>query len=698
MYKLNRKLIIISLSCIFCISFGAISYVEMISNATLIDAAKETLRYESDRQALLFNRDLREVERTTSDLVKLVETSFDEDAFFREPNYIESYIQQIEKNVKRSAQEARLSKSAYVYFVPEMDQKPHDIWFADLNFDGVVERQTTFPLSYYDGDVKWKQWYYMPYTTQKPYWTEPYLGTIEADQDIIYFSYTAPIVVRGHVVGVAGADYYFNQVKESLSHFSFDGKGYAILVDQNFKVLIHPEISSGVNLLEYEGGKYAEMMEKIKLQSSGPLEYSGGKNREDILYYNQLDNGWYLMLGMNHDEMAQTAHALDLVKWGVVLAGTVIGFFILFTALKRNSHPILAIKESLDQMRQGNYDHEVAIEHLIQKDELGEIAKTVEQLRCALKEKYSSHLDQHEALAEVVREKTLELSKTNEFLEISLAQLQEQNAEMNIANEKYESQLEKLQQLQIRLFQSEQMASLAYILVGLAYDLNSPIGNSTTMISFLKSERNNLLRKIKDNQLKKQDLDEFTATLGESLDLLERNLALAINQVTQFKRLSSGHDRHLESDFRLKETLAFLFSQSTLGTVHNIRLNLSVPDINIRCDLGAFIQVFSNLIKYSLQYSYDNAIKGMINIKCEEIGPGSLMFVYEDFGIATPAELVETAFVPYLTTLFQEQPQIVQLNICYHLITKIFEGSIKYEHCGDEGNRFYMMMKIETKT
>lgn len=696
MNKINKKIIIFIVIGIVVLSVLGINYVDYIRITLFSNVAEELILAESNSEGILFNQDLKGVERVTNEVVNLVENSFDEKAFLTESDYMERYKKQIEKQIEQSAQNAPFAKSAYVFFRPEMNQKPHDVWYADLDFDGVVERQEQFPLDYYDGDVKWKQWYYVPIATKKPYWTEPYIGTIESDQDLIYFSYTAPVIVNGKIIGVAGSDYYFNKMKESLDQYNLKRKSDVILVDKNFNILVHPEISSGVNLFSYLINVDQKSIQNMKSSELGRFKYIGNDKQGRIMFYKRLDNDWYLIFTMSEAVIKDSVIGVGNVRILILVLISLLIIGVLQIGLVRLIKPLNRIKDSLMRMTDDHYDLEMSKHDIMRRDEFGDMAKSVEQLRVVWQERFSQEKISHQEMESLIEEKTLELKKTNEFLELSLEQLQEQNAETNIATEKYEDQLIKMQMLQTRLFQSEQLASLSYILIGLAYDLNSPIGNSTTMISYLKSERGNMIRKFNDGQLKKQELDDFMTTLEESLELLDRNMTIASNQVIQFKRLSSGQSQQSKTEFKLKETLNSIFNQCLIGMDKgNLRINLMMPELLILSDLGAFIQVFSNLIRYSINHSYFQVPKGMIAIHGEVIDETSLLLTYEDFGNATSTSMLETAFVPYLTTQFQEQPQIVQLNICYHIITKIFEGSIRFESQGDEGNKFHMVLRVK---
>lgn len=696
MYRHNRKIIALIVSAISLVIVAAFGFMTYSHQKNVRDLAEQLIEAESNNKSIQFNQELRAVEIMTEELVSLVQSSFSLEQLKSQDDYMAAYVKSIEGRVKLQAQNAALTKSAYVYFLPQLDQKPHDIWYADLNGDGQVERQKSFPLSYYDGDVKWKQWYYLPLETRKPYWTDPYIGTIESDQDIIYFSYTAPIIVEGKVIAIAGADYYFNNMKAALDQYNLKRKSETFLVNKDFNVLIHPSISFGVNLFDYYPSLDRALINEVAQNKTGKFTYSAQGNDQQMMFYSQLENGWYLMFSLSDGEVAAQNGLQEMQSW-LVLVLAILGVLTLLFILMRNLLlPLNRVRQSLQRMLTHTYDQPLPITDLRRKDDFGELARAVEQLRHMWQTTYSQMKQAETEMAETIQEKTQELLKTNEFLELSLTQLQEQNSEMNIANEKYELQLTKLQLLQDRLFKSEQLASLAYILLGLAYDLNSPIGNSTTMISYLKSERSNTMRKLQADQLKKQELIDFMTTLEESLELLERNMTMASKQVVQFKRLSSGQNHYVKSVFPLKDTLSFIFNQSTNGLDHmNLRLNVNVPDISVLADQGAFIQVFSNLLRYSIGFSYHQSSKGLIAIQGELLDESSVMLTYEDYGNTTPKAVLDTAFVPYLTTQFQEQPQIVQLNICYHIVTKIFEGSIRFEPQAENGNRFYMVLKLK---
>lgn len=695
MNRMSKRLLIAVVLCVAAITLTSIGYVESGIKDQLKLASMNQMDIMSKNQSMLFNEDLRHVENTTSELTRMIHASFDMNRFNTEPGYLEIYKNKISKDVKEIAEASAISHSAYVFFLPEMEQKSHSVWYADLDFNGKVELQPELKLSYFDGDQGSKRWFYEPISTRVGFWTEPYQGNLEKNRSIIYFSYTAPVIVDGKVIAVVGNDYYFNQMRDQISKFNLNGKGYALLIDEKQKVLIHPSISSGVNMNDYKNGIYLPLLEEMKLQSDGLISYKWDNNENKIMSYHRLENQWTLIITISETEIFSEIANFGQMKWLILLIGLLVTTVVIYQILRYSTEPMNQISMLVNRISAGNYTDDFNVASIHRKDEYGEVLRALEVLRMDLKKKSSNFILDQDQLENLLDEKHDALVKTNEYLELSLGQLQEKNSEMSIVFEKYEKELERAQKLSERLFSSEQQASMSFILTGLAHDLNSPLGNSMTMASYIKSERENLSRKLVDGSLRKNDFEEFLATLKESIELIERNINTASNQVVQFKRLSGGQSTFYASEFSVKECLVMIFSQVNLSvTDHLIRLNLSNVDFKVRADQGAFIQVFSNLMKFSLSHSYIHQSKGMIHIKGEKISENSVQFTYEDFGNTSTDQSLERAFVPYLTTAFQNEPHMIQLNICYHVIHKSFEGSIHFEKDNEQGHKFYMIMRM----
>ncbi len=63
--------------------------------------------------------------------------------------YLDDLIDSYIPHVRLLAQDFSIANTAYLYFNPELDGKPHDVYFVDDNQDGVVGRQEQLPVTYF---------------------------------------------------------------------------------------------------------------------------------------------------------------------------------------------------------------------------------------------------------------------------------------------------------------------------------------------------------------------------------------------------------------------------------------------------------------------------------------------------------------------------------------------------------------------
>lgn len=306
-----------------------------------------------------------------------------------------------------------------------------------MNNDGEVERQEKFPLSYYDGDVVSKAWYYIPYNTKKAKWSDPYIGTVEADKDILYISYTAPFIVNGKVVAVLGSDYYFNDIKNKISSIKIYNTGNAMLLNKDNKVIVHSTLKIGSDVKSIFKDDYSAFIDSVKLNKSGVFE-----TKDNIFVYNTLVNGWKLVIKVPRVEMFEGINKLIKIAVLIILFSIIIAGFSGYIFSKRIFKPIEKIIFKVKKIEEGNYDDGVDLKFLNMKDEIGSLANSIEKMRIRQKISFEKIRSHNNDLENKVDERTRELIKTNEYLEVSLGQLEEQQAELMMSNDQLESALE----------------------------------------------------------------------------------------------------------------------------------------------------------------------------------------------------------------------------------------------------------------
>lgn len=691
MTKVN-KMILASLMIAMTVALiTSIGLVELTAKRELKARTINELNLAATSETLSFSNELKQTETVTRELNRLVADSFDMKQFTSSQTYMESYLKTLDAKVKHITEEAAINHSAYVFFLPEMNEKSLSIWYADLNGDGKVEKQPQFETSYFDGNKPEKQWFYGPILTKKGFWTEPYRGSVEADRSIIYFSYTEPVMVDGKIVAVVGNDYYFNKAKARIEKFKLNDKGYAFLIDQNDKILTHPTISSGVDMKYFQGGKYAPTINKIKSASQGYLSYNWESNEFKTMFFHHLDNGWVLIFTIADADMYWELRTIQVYWWAIGLLAVLGVVGIGFKVLKPVDNAIKVINESTMTLAAGQYDIDMPLEYLQKTDEFSSSVKNLEALRIELiRLSKDYNLDQDE-MGKQLYQKQGEIEKINDYLELSLQQLQEKNGEMNIIIEKYENQIQRNQDILLQLIQSEEEAVKVYLLGDLVMDIASPIGNSVTMATYLRTEKDQIMRMIGENSLRKNDLTDFLNILGESLELIDRNMTIASKHVEQLKNVLGESDLENQTTFYLKDSLTSLFQAIVARTDQKqIKLTLAGDERQLHCNRRAFLQLFSQLLLFSLNKSYDGQTRGTIHIKINTPDTQTVQIVYEDFGRVTSPVLMERAIGLPLSSMLEVDKTMMHIVIASNILQKEFESRLEFDKNTSQGHTFEM--------
>lgn len=89
-----------------------------------------------------------------------------------------------------------------------------------------------------DFDPRTRPWYKLAGSTHGLVLTEPYT---DAAGGGLIITAAAPVMIRGAFAGVAGADLDLGTIGTMLAGLDTGGEGYAFLVEENGRVLVHPD-------------------------------------------------------------------------------------------------------------------------------------------------------------------------------------------------------------------------------------------------------------------------------------------------------------------------------------------------------------------------------------------------------------------------------------------------------------------------
>ncbi len=280
----------------------------------------------------------------------------------------------------------------------------------------------------------------------------------------------------------------------------------------------------------------------------------------------------------------------------------------------------------------------------LKKDKETSQQKTLE----ALQENERMVKEQNATLELKVNHRTMELSKSNE--------------ELNVA-------LKNLKDAQSQLVEAEKMASLGQLTAGIAHEINNPINFVTSSVVPLKRDidfilkiiskyeilhENFLEEKLKDvsDYKKKVDYEYLKEEISVILQGIEEGAgrtAEIIRGLRNFSRLDEGGLKKVDIHSGIDSTLVLLNS-SVRDKISIIKQYGNVPQIE--CLAGKLNQVFMNLLSnaiHAVSIAHQNTGLGKIIIKTSEEN-NYLVIAIKDNGTGMSEETKNKIFDPFFTT------------------------------------------------
>ena len=295
-----------------------------------------------------------------------------------------------------------------------------------------------------------------------------------------------------------------------------------------------------------------------------------------------------------------------------------------------------------------------------------------------------------------LKKSEMELRLLNEELEKRVLM---RTSELKEANEALSLTIEILEQTQAQLVESEKMAALGNLVVGVAHEINTPLGNVLTAASFLDDEIKDLEKFHKTGMPDETVLRKFIDISKESCSLVLSSLNRAIGLITSFKQVAVDQSSEERRIFKPKEYL----QEIMLNLQHMLKQSESEVIINCPEEIvldnypGAFYRVITNLIKNSLIHGFRNRKGGLITINVMPENKRVSVTV-TDNGVGIAPEHIKHIFEPFYTVSREAGSIGLGLHIVYNLVTQTLGGQIKCESNPGKGTKILINFPINRVT
>lgn len=300
-----------------------------------------------------------------------------------------------------------------------------------------------------------------------------------------------------------------------------------------------------------------------------------------------------------------------------------------------------------------------------------------------------------------------ERKNAEEALRLSGQQLRERNLEL-------EKTIEKLNQMQIQLIQSEKLASIGQLTAGVAHEINNPLGfvasNLNRFIEYFSDlagviDRYNLLvsadntdkmlkEKIKEIREHEKTLDldflkkDFNTLMAQTKDGVQRIKSL-VDRLRGFAHLSTSGFTDIDVHTAIEDSIAMVWNELKFKAAIKKDYG-SLP--HIQANEGEIKQVLMNLLINSAQSIEKN---GEIRIKTG-MEKENIIIQIIDNGCGISPENIKKIFDPFFTTKPIGTGTGLGLWICSVIIEK-HNGKITVNSEKEKGTTMTVVLPIKQK-
>jgi len=407
-----------------------------------------------------------------------------------------------------------------------------------------------------------------------------------------------------------------------------------------------------------------------------------------------LSNGWIFGLSVKRDEVFAW---YDELKIFLVFLTFVSLIGLSFLAYRMGSYitkDLINLRDHVQVIGAGNYDHVLTTTLLNRKDETGVLAGSIEQMRLKQKESFNKIQEANDALESKISIRTAALEDKTQALLNSLKENETQNNELVALNNELGMSIKTLKEAQKQLIESEKLASLGFLVTRLSHEFNTPIGSLNTVSSYLIKEKKLLDTRYNESQLSKSDLVKYFGKFDESSALILKSINQLKTLVKRFKELDPDTIEGHYSKVNMKRFFAVVLDSMTVYKKDVFIELICDSDLTVTIDQGKLGQVLIHLMENAYVHGFKNITEGLIIVDIYR-KDAYLNIEVRDNGIGMSQDTIKHIFVPFYSEELSKASNGLGLSVVYNIVSKIFKGRIECKSDYGIGTSFIIKFPID---
>lgn len=252
-----------------------------------------------------------------------------------------------------------------------------------------------------------------------------------------------------------------------------------------------------------------------------------------------------------------------------------------------------------------------------------------------------------------------------------------------------------LQAAHAELLRSEKMAALGSLVVGVAHQLGTPLGNSVTVASALQERTRSLSETIADG-IRRSTLDTYIADTTYGTEILMRNLQQIAELVENFKQVATEQDHEYRRCFGLHQLI-----EKTLQTLepaytecrHTLAMDVQ-SDIELDSFPEQLEQVLVLLIHNALLHGLEGRQGGTVTVRARQKNHRTVRISVRDNGCGIPIQHQDRIFEPFFTTKLGKGGSGLGLAVVRNIVDHVLGGRIHAVSQVGEGTKIVIEIPL----
>ncbi len=247
-----------------------------------------------------------------------------------------------------------------------------------------------------------------------------------------------------------------------------------------------------------------------------------------------------------------------------------------------------------------------------------------------------------------------------------------------------------------RLLEAEKMASLDFLVAGVAHEINTPLGVSLAAASTLQDRSSQLAEQFAAHRMTQSELSQYLDVASASTGLICQNLGRIGHLIEVFHQVAVEGKAQEKRAIRLRNCLnEVILSFGERLNAERISIQIEcATDLEIDSVMGDWASIFTNLIGDSLKHGFKGRSCGVIDISMlRDTQRMRLMLDYRDDGVGLAPQTLARMFDPFNTTDLQHGMGL-GMHLVYNIVTRRMDGMIQCHSTAGNGVHFHIEVPL----